>query len=99
MVNLLLSSPKAECASCGTATEATFFVYTDRTNLPSMTDLIALVAHHGYLIVFLVVMAESLALPLPAALALVGGGAAAASGTLKLSWVYAVAVAAMLIGD
>jgi len=64
-----------------------------------MTDLIAMVAHHGYLIVFLVVLAEALDLPLPAALALVGGGAAAASGTLKMSWVYAVALTAMLMGD
>jgi membrane protein DedA with SNARE-associated domain len=29
----------------------------------------------------------------------VGGGAAAASGTLKLAWVYAAAVTAMLLGD
>ena len=64
-----------------------------------MTDLLALVAHHGYLIVFLVVLAEALDLPLPAAVALIGGGAAAASGALRVSSVYAVAMAAMLIGD
>jgi len=64
-----------------------------------MNDLLRLIAHHGYLIVFLVVLAESLDLPLPAAIALVGGGAAAASGALQVWWVYLTAVAAMLLGD
>src|SRR5437667_976 len=47
-----------------------------------MKDLIALLAHHGYAVVFWVVFAEAIGLPMPAALALVGAGAALASGSL-----------------
>ena len=64
-----------------------------------MTDLVSLVAHHGYQVVFLAVLAESLDVPLPAALALVAGGAAAATGDLHVYAVFVVAVAAMLLGD
>src|SRR6266566_154565 len=56
-----------------------------------MKDLIALLAHHGYAVVFWVVFAEAIGLPMPAALALVGAGAAVASGSLcapgrKMGW-------------
>jgi membrane protein DedA with SNARE-associated domain len=64
-----------------------------------MTDVVRLIAHHGYLIIFLVVLAESLDLPLPAAIALIGGGAAAASHSLRPLSIYAIAMAAMLLGD
>src|SRR5438067_1434473 len=49
-----------------------------------MNSLIALLAHHGYAVVFWVVFAEAIGLPMPAALALVGAGAAVASGALRL---------------
>jgi membrane protein DedA with SNARE-associated domain len=64
-----------------------------------MTDLVSLIAHHGYLAVFLVVLAESLDVPLPAALALIAGGAASAAGSLHFYLVFLVAVTAMLLGD
>jgi membrane protein DedA with SNARE-associated domain len=64
-----------------------------------MKDLIALLAHHGYAVVFWVVLAEAIGLPMPAALALVGAGAAVASGSLSAPVVLLVAILAMLIGD
>jgi membrane protein DedA with SNARE-associated domain len=64
-----------------------------------VVDLISLIARHGYLVVFLVVLAEAIDMPVPAAVALVGGGAAAAAHSLRLPVVLVVAVAAMLIGD
>jgi membrane protein DedA with SNARE-associated domain len=64
-----------------------------------MSDVAILVAHHGYLIIFLVVLAEALNLPIPAALALIAGGASAASGHLSAFAVISLAMAAMLIGD
>jgi len=48
-----------------------------------MGDSLSLIAHHGYIIVFLIVFLEAIGLPVPAALALVAGGAAAASGLLR----------------
>lgn len=64
-----------------------------------MNNLIAQIAQHGYLLIFFVVLAEAVGLPLPAALALIAGGAAAASHLLRAPGVYLVAIAAMLTGD
>lgn len=64
-----------------------------------MTDLIATVAQHGYLALFLVVLAEALDMPVPAAVALVAAGAATASHFLSLPAVLAAAIVAMLLGD
>jgi len=64
-----------------------------------MNDLLSLIARHGYVLVFLVVFAEAIGLPVPAALALIAAGAAAASGILGVPLVLALAVAAMLVGD
>jgi len=64
-----------------------------------MTDIVALVARHGYLLVGVIVFAESIGLPVPAALALIAGGTAASSGTLKLPVVLIIAVLVMLLGD
>jgi membrane protein DedA with SNARE-associated domain len=64
-----------------------------------MKDLVALLAHHGYAVVFWVVLAEAIGLPMPAALALVGAGAAVASGSLSAPVVLLVAILAMLVGD
>ena len=41
-----------------------------------MDHLLILITHHGYLVIFLIVLAEALDIPLPASLALVGGGRA-----------------------
>jgi membrane protein DedA with SNARE-associated domain len=64
-----------------------------------MNDVATLVAHHGYLILFLVVLVEALNVPIPAAVALVAGGASAASGHLNPGVVILVAMAALLMGD
>ena len=64
-----------------------------------MNDLLALIVHHGYIVIFLSVLAEALGIPVPAALALVTGGAAVASGALRAPAAALVAVTAMLVGD
>jgi len=64
-----------------------------------MAGLLSSIGRHGYLLVFFVVLAESLGMPVPAAIALVAGGAAAASGALSLTKLLLLAVAAMLAGD
>lgn len=64
-----------------------------------MNHLFSLIAHHGYLLLFLVVLAEAIGMPVPAAVALVAGGAAAAAGTLSIFRVIFLALSAMLMGD
>ena len=64
-----------------------------------MSDLLSLIARHGYFLVFAIVFVESIGLPLPAALALVAGGAAVAAGTLRAPVLLLAAVSAMLLGD
>ena len=64
-----------------------------------MNDLLALIVHHGYVVIFLIVLGEALGIPVPAALALVAGGAAVASGTLRAPAAALAAVTAMLVGD
>jgi len=64
-----------------------------------MNNFLSLIAQHGYLLIFLVVLAEAIGLPVPAAVALVAGGAAAAAGTLSTSKLLVLALLAMLIGD
>jgi membrane protein DedA with SNARE-associated domain len=64
-----------------------------------MNHLLSLAAHHGYLLIFAVILAESLGLPAPAALALIAGGAAASAKTLSAPGVLLLALAAMMTGD
>ena len=64
-----------------------------------MNHLLSSLAHHGYILVFVVVLAEAIGLPAPAALALMAGGAAAAAGTLSPAAVLAMALVAMMLGD
>jgi membrane protein DedA with SNARE-associated domain/rhodanese-related sulfurtransferase len=64
-----------------------------------MADLLSLIVRHGYAVIFLIVFAEAIGMPVPAALALVAGGAAAASGILRAPTVLLLAIAAMLLGD
>ena len=58
-----------------------------------------MIGQHGYLLVFALVLAEAIGLPVPAAVALVAGGAAAAAHFLKLPAVLSLAILAMLLGD
>jgi len=64
-----------------------------------MNHLLLLAAHHGYLLIFVVVLAEAVGLPAPAALALVAGGAAAAAHALSAPIAVTLAITAMLLGD
>src|SRR5215467_4580215 len=64
-----------------------------------MNEFVAQIGRHGYLVVFGVVFAEAIGLPVPAAIALVAGGAAAASGVLNPMAVLLTAIAAMMLGD
>ena len=64
-----------------------------------MHDFLSLIAHHGYAVVFVVVLAEALGLPVPAAIALLAAGAAVASGALRAPALLLVAVLGMLVGD
>jgi membrane protein DedA with SNARE-associated domain len=64
-----------------------------------VNNFFSLITRHGYVLIFVVVLAESIGLPMPAAIALVAGGAAAASGTLRAPLVLMLAVSGMLVGD
>ena len=64
-----------------------------------MNHILSLILHHGYLVIFLIVLAEAVGMPVPSALALIAGGAAMASGSLRGPTVAMLAIAAMLLGD
>src|SRR5579863_3377336 len=64
-----------------------------------MNDFFANVEQHGYVVIFAVVFAEAIGLPVPAAVALVGGGAAVAAKVLNGPTLLLVAITGMLIGD
>ncbi|MBZ5722111.1 MAG: VTT domain-containing protein [Acidobacteriia bacterium] len=64
-----------------------------------MNEFLSLIMHHGYLLIFAVVLAEAIGLPVPAALALVAGGAAAGSGILRTPAVLGLSLLAMMLGD
>lgn len=64
-----------------------------------MDHMLARIAHDGYQIIFLVVLAEALDVPVPAALALIAGGAASASGALRAPVVFVISTVALLLGD
>src|SRR3984957_16942652 len=66
---------------------------------PSMSDLLSMMARHGYALTFTLLFAEAIGLPFPAAIALVAAGAAVASHTLSGSGVIGAAMVALLIGD
>ena len=64
-----------------------------------MTDLLSMMARHGYALTFVLLFAEAIGLPFPAAIALVAAGAAVASHTLLGPGVLLAAMVALLIGD
>lgn len=66
---------------------------------PRVEELLSILARHGYILVFTVVFAEALGLPVPGAIALIMTGAAAASKTLTPLIVVLVASTAFLLGD
>ena len=64
-----------------------------------MTDIAAIIAHHGHVAVFAIVLMEAIGLPVPAAIALVAAGAAVAKGVLPIHTAFLVALAGMMLGD
>lgn len=64
-----------------------------------MSDLLSMMARHGYALTFALLFAEAIGLPFPAAIALVAAGAAIASHTLFGPGVLLAAMVALLIGD
>jgi len=64
-----------------------------------MNNLLTLIAHHGYLLVFAIVFAEAVGMPAPAALAVVAAGAASAAHLMSLPMALGTALTAMMLGD
>ncbi len=64
-----------------------------------MESLVLAVARYGHSILFCIVLAESLGLPIPAALGLLVAGGASARGALHPGEMIATGIGAMLIGD
>ena len=64
-----------------------------------MNDPLSLIAHQGYIVISLVLIAEAIGVPVPGAVALVAGGAAAASGSLSGPAMVLFAVLAILSAD
>ncbi|HEY3975082.1 MAG TPA: VTT domain-containing protein [Candidatus Sulfotelmatobacter sp.] len=64
-----------------------------------MSELLSMMARHGYALTFGVLLAEAVGLPFPAAIALVAAGAASASHTLSGPAVLLIAMVALLVGD
>jgi membrane protein DedA with SNARE-associated domain len=59
----------------------------------------ALIQDYGYLILFVIVAAESSGIPVPGETALIAAGVLASQGHLEIEWVIVVAAAAAIIGD
>jgi membrane protein DedA with SNARE-associated domain/rhodanese-related sulfurtransferase len=64
-----------------------------------MDALLGALAQHGYSILFLLVFAEAIGLPVPAAIALLTAGGLSAKGTLHAAPAFSSAAAAMFIAD
>jgi membrane protein DedA with SNARE-associated domain/rhodanese-related sulfurtransferase len=64
-----------------------------------MESLLSALSQHGYSILFALVLAEAVGLPVPAALALLIAGGASATGSLQFPLVAACAISAMVLGD
>jgi len=64
-----------------------------------MNNLLMSMAHHGYALVFALLLAEAMGLPFPASIALVTAGAAVASHALSGSGILLAATIALLVGD
>ncbi|MGD1022191.1 MAG: VTT domain-containing protein [Candidatus Sulfotelmatobacter sp.] len=62
-------------------------------------NLLSPMAHHGYALLFGLLLAEAMGLPFPAAIALVAAGAAVAAHALWGPYVLLAALLALLLGD
>lgn len=75
------------------------FLYWSGIRFSRMGGLVNIITRHGYSLLFVVVLLESLGFPSPAAIALVAAGAGVASGALSVPLVWFLAMGGMLIGD
>jgi membrane protein DedA with SNARE-associated domain len=64
-----------------------------------MSDQVQVLLHYGYLLLFVVVLAEQVGLPIPAVPVLLGIGALAGAGRMSLAIVLGIALIASLIPD
>ena len=64
-----------------------------------MSHILLLIIRHGYLVIFLLVFAEAIGMPVPSALALIAGGAAVASHAMHGPTLAMLAIMGMLLGD
>ena len=71
----------------------------DHRSISSVHVLLSNISQHGYSILFALVLAEAIGLPVPAALALLFAGGSSAKGPLQLGFVLLASLSAMLIGD
>jgi membrane protein DedA with SNARE-associated domain len=62
-------------------------------------DLFLLMARHGYVLTFCLLLAEAIGLPFPAAIALVAAGATVAAHGLWGPYILIAAITALLLGD
>ncbi|MGB8731095.1 MAG: VTT domain-containing protein, partial [Candidatus Sulfotelmatobacter sp.] len=62
-------------------------------------NLFSPMAHHGYALLFGLLLAEAMGLPFPAAIALVAAGAGVAAHALWGPYVLSAALVALLLGD
>ncbi|MGB8913126.1 MAG: VTT domain-containing protein, partial [Candidatus Sulfotelmatobacter sp.] len=62
-------------------------------------NLFSLMAHHGYALIFGLLLAEAMGLPFPAAVALVAAGAAVGAHALWGPYVLIAAITALMLGD
>lgn len=69
------------------------------SSLNIMSQFLALLASHGYVLLCAIVFAEAIGFPVPAALALVAAGAASAAKIMHPFTALALAASAMLAGD
>ncbi|GAB4369277.1 MAG: DedA family protein/thiosulfate sulfurtransferase GlpE [Deltaproteobacteria bacterium] len=68
-------------------------------NLFLMDEAIRFLLHHGYIVLFLIVFAEQIGLPIPAVPVLLAAGALSGSGRFSLAVALPLAVLACLIAD
>lgn len=64
-----------------------------------MDDVLSFLIEHGYQVVFLVVLAEQIGLPVPSVVVLMAAGALAGEGRLRLEPLLGLSFAATLAGD
>jgi membrane protein DedA with SNARE-associated domain len=76
-----------------------FAVFIQHKYGSKIMDLFKLMAAHGYVITFSLLLAEAMGLPFPAAIGLVAAGAAIAAHALWAPYVLLAAVTALLLGD